>query len=317
MSLRYLKKIGKFFPIIGIILLFYIITNIGFEKISSTFLLIPLNYWFFSFLPFFPILFLTIYKWQYMGKKQKMFFDLKFLIKIFFINKFYLNVIPGGFGRYIKILYLKKKSKSSIEKCITFSIIDYVTGILVGLALAIIGSYYLIDYSPEIISFFIVFFIFFIILFFIFMKQSGGSTFYKIFIRSFIPNKYRLKFDKSVESLYEDIPKFNDMIIPFFIEFIIWLLFGIQVYFIALSFSINIPFILFILIQVISSVLAAILTVSIGGLGIREGLFVYLMSSFGINIEIAFVISISGYIIKALIPSLIGIFFSINKKIEI
>jgi len=314
MKLQNLKKIVKFFPIIGIILLVYIIYNIGFAKILSTFLLIPLIYWFLSFLPFFPILLFTIYKWRYIGKKQKMFFDIKFLIKIFFINKFYLNVIPAGFGQYIKISYLKKKSKSSIEKCITFTIIDYITGILVGLTLAIIGSYYLIDYSPEIISFFIVFFIFFIILFFIFMKQSGGNTFYKIFIRSFIPDKYKSKFDKSVESLYEDIPKFSDMAIPFFIEFIIWILFGIQVYIISLFFSINIPFILFILIHVISSVSAAILTVSIGGLGVREGLFVYLMSLIGINVEIAFVISISGYIVKSLIPSLIGIFFSINKE---
>jgi len=315
MKLMILKKIGKILPIIGIILLIYIINNIGIEKIANTFLLIPIYYWILGILPIFPILVLTAYKWQYIGKKQKMSFDLIFLMKIFFINKFFLNIIPGGFGRYVKIMYLKKKSNASIEKCITFSIIDYVTGIIIGLFLALIGLCVLIESSPEIFPLFLVFFILFIIFFIIFMRKSGGKSFYNIFLRSFIPDKYKIKVDKSVESLYEDIPKFKDMIFPFFIELIIWILVGVQVYIIAQSFSINIPFTMFILIHVISSVSAAILTVSIGGLGVREGVFVYLMLSFGVDKEIAFVISISGYIIKALIPSLVGIFFTLNKKL--
>jgi len=89
---------------------------------------------------------------------------------------------------------------------------------------------------------------------------------------------------------------------------------AIQVYIIAQAFLINITFYEFILISIISVVISNILPISIGGLGIREGAFVFLLSKFGVQSEIAFVISISGFFVKILIPGLIGLIISFRKK---
>ncbi len=83
-----LKNIGKLFPIIGIIIFIYIITDIGIEKIGSAFSSIPLEYFLLALLLFIPRWLLSSYKWYFISKKQKMDFKLFFLSKIFLITLF-------------------------------------------------------------------------------------------------------------------------------------------------------------------------------------------------------------------------------------
>ena len=82
--------------------------------------------------------------------------------------------------------------------------------------------------------------------------------------------------------------------------------------------KINIPvidYITFVLISIISVVATGILPISVGGLGVREGTFVVLMATIaGVSHEIAFVISLSGYLVKNLIPALIGMIISFKKE---
>jgi uncharacterized protein (TIRG00374 family) len=240
-------------------------------------------------------------------------------MKIFLIGTFYGNVTPGGIGSYIRILYFRKKSGASIEKCITNTVLDATTGFIVGFFIALIGSIVLIDIFPGLFPIILLFLIFYTLAFVFFMRKSGGRKFFRFFIRPFIPGKFKDRFDKSVESLYEDIPRLRDIIIPFIIEIGIWIIITFQVYIIALAFPADMPlsFLMFFLLSVISVVAVSILPISFGGLGVREGSFIYLLFAFGVKQEIAFVISLSGYIVKMLIPAFIGMFLSLKKENKI
>ena len=99
-----------------------------------------------------------------------------------------------------------------------------------------------------------------------------------------------------------------------FYELIIWFLLAFQVYIIALAFSINISFTLFFLIHTISVVIISILPISVGGLGVREGTLVLLLGLFGVAPDVSFVISLSGFVIKMLIPGIVGMFLSFKKE---
>jgi uncharacterized protein (TIRG00374 family) len=308
------KKLSKFLPIIGIILFIYIVTDIGIEKISNTFSLIPIHFYILASLPFILTLILGTYKWKYICDKQKIDLEIPYLIKLYLINAFYVTIIPAGLGGYIKIFYLRKKSKASIEKCITNTLIDITTGAIIGFFLALIGSIVIIETSPEFFPIILVFFILNLTAFLVFMKRGGGKRFFKIFIKPLIPRKYKERIDKSFESLYVDIPRIRDTIIPFLIEIAIWTIAAFQVYIIAQAFSINIPFHMFLLIHTMSVVIIVILPISIGGLGVREGLFVYLLGSlYGIPPYISVVISLSGYIVKRLIPAITGMILTFKK----
>lgn len=310
-----LKKVGKFVPVIGVILFIYLIINIGIEKIANTFILIPIQYYILAFLPFFLRLLLYTLKWQYICKKQKMDFSLIYLMKIFLISMFYGNVTPAGIGWHIRIFYLRKKSKASIEKCLANSIIDSELGFVTGMFLALIGSLVLFESLPVLFPIILVYFILHVNILILFIKKGGGSKIFKIFIRPLIPKKYKEKVDQSVESLYEDIPRLRDLLPPFLIEVAIWTLAGTQVYIIAQAFSINVPYITLVFIHIIAVIATGILPIAVGGLGVREGAFVFILySSFGVAPQIAFVISLSGYLVKMLIPSMIGLGLSFKRN---
>ena len=145
------------------------------------------------------------------------------------------------------------------------------------------------------------------------MKKERGDRFFRIFLRPFIPNRFREKIDKSVESLYEDLPRFRDLPIPILIETLTWIIAGSQVYILAQAFSIDIPYVTFVLIAIISTI-AATLPISIGGLGVREGTLVLLLSAYGVQPETAFAISLGGFIVKTLVPGIIGGSLSLTNK---
>jgi uncharacterized protein (TIRG00374 family) len=144
------------------------------------------------------------------------------------------------------------------------------------------------------------------------MKEKRGNLLYLLFIKPLIPKKFRYKIDKSVELLYEDLPNYKDIIIPFLIGLGIWIIFGLQVYIIAYSFSIDVPVISFILIYYIS-LIVGLLPISVGGLGLREGILVVILLLFGVPPATTFVISLCSHIIGNIIPGFIGGFILIRK----
>ena len=309
-----LKKIGKFIPILGAALFIYIIYNIGVDKIANVFVTIQIQFFILALLIVFLRVFVYTYKWSYICNKMKLTISYLELLKLYLIGIFYANLTPGGLGIHFRLFYLRKKTNASIGKCLANSIIDLETAFIIGLFIGLIGAIILIDFYPGLFPIILLFLLIHVAILVIFMKKSGGSRFFKIFIRPFIPKKYREGIDESVELLYEDMPRLRDMFIPFLIDIIIWVIIGTQVYIIALGFSVNIPYLTFLILHAISVVAIGIIPISIGGLGVREGIFVFLLLPFGVEPEVAFVISLSGYIVKALIPAIFGMFFSLKEK---
>jgi uncharacterized protein (TIRG00374 family) len=310
------KKIWKFVPIIGLILFIYILISIGVDKIASTFILIPLHIYVLATLPMIIRVLIYGYKWQYISKKQKIDLSFLFCLKITLVCLFYSLVTPGGLGYHIRIFYLQKKAKIPIEKCITNSLIDSVTGSFIGFSFAIIGSVVLFNYFPGMLPIFVILLIINILGFSLFIRKKSGSKFFNILIKPLIPKKYRERFDKSINSFYEDIPRVRDLIVPLLIEVVNWIIIASEVYIIGLAFSIDsfISYPVFILVVTISIMVIGIIPITIGGLGIREGALVVLLLAFGVKQEVAFVISIAGLIVRLLIPAILGMIIAFKEN---
>lgn len=306
-------KIRNLIPIIGVILLIYIIIDIGLENIVHSLLLISPIYFFIALFLIIPRVLLAAYKWLIICRKQKMDFHLFYIIKIFLINVFYGFITPASIGGFISIYYIKKKANVKWEKSITNSLLDGSTELIAGLSLALIGSIILIEHYPSIFPTILFVFLLNTILFIILLNKEKGELLFRVLIRRFIPEKLKTKVDESIEAFYEDIPRLKDLIIPLILEYVVWIIMGAQVYIIALGFSINIPFYQFILIYMISFI-AGIIPISIGGLGVREGTLVLLLLKFDVAPDVSFVISLIGYLLTNLIPGIIGWGLSINLK---
>lgn len=306
-------KISRILPVIGIIIFIYIIVDIGIEKIVDSFFSIPLIFILVASVFILPRVFLGSLKWWYICRKQNMDVSLVYIIRIFLISLFYGIITPASIGSMMSIYYIKEKTGESWEKCITNSLLDVASEFIILLFLALIGSIFIFEFYPGVFYTLLVIFIIFIVVFFVLMKKQQGSWLFRIVLQPLLPDKIKSLVDNSLESLYEDIPTLSDMIFPFAIGLLLWILNGVQVYIIAQAFSINIPYHVFIFIFIIS-VLAGLLPVSIGGLGIREGAFVALLLIFGVQPEVTFVISLSSFFLSTMIPGIAGGILSITSK---
>ena len=139
----------KIIPIIGFIILIYILINIDLEKILMDFLKINPIYLFLSIFSITPIILLLNYQWQILLKKQKIKVTYLYSLKNIFIGYFYGFISPGGYGAYARIFYLKNESKTSLQKCfsnvILLNTIDYISLLILG----IFGSIILLNRSGD------------------------------------------------------------------------------------------------------------------------------------------------------------------------
>lgn len=310
MKTNILKHATRIVPIIGIILFGYIIYNIGIEKILFSFTKIYWYYYAIALLIFLPKLALSTIKWKYICDKQKIVIKKLQLLQLFLIGLFFGSVTPGGIGLHIRIYYLKQQSKASFEKCLTNSFIDGTLTILSGVFLATLGTILLFSKFSSFLPIILIFFIIYLAVFLFFMEKRRGSGFFNFIIRPLIPKKYQTNIDNYLDLMYEDLPRLRDTIIPFLFDITIWIISATQVYILALSFNIPVSYGEFILISIISVVVVSIIPISIGGLGVREGLFVVMLGAYGVAYEVAFVLSLAGFIVTALIPGLIGLLTS-------
>jgi uncharacterized protein (TIRG00374 family) len=228
---------------------------------------------------------------------------------------FYGSITPGGIGYYIRIFYLQKKCKTTIEKSITNSLIDSTTGFIGGLLLSLLGSFLIIKQFPALFPSFLIAVLFYLTTFSFFLKKERSNKLVDLLIKPFIPQKYKTKLDQSLDSLYQDIPSLSKMPLVIVYELFIWVLGALQVWIIALSFSLNIPLHIFLLMSIISATVGA-LPITIGGLGVREGIFVVLLAAYGVPSETAFVIALTGFLVKKLLPGLLGLPLSFKYHIK-
>ena len=310
-----ISKLSKLLPIIGIAILVYIIVDIGAEKIVNAFISIPPLYYIAASLLLIPRSILYVYKWKFLCKQQKMDFSFWYLLKIYMIATCYGTITPSGIGYNIRIYYLKEKIKTTWEKCIANSLIDATTGFISALFLALVGTIVLLEYLPGFFTIMLPAFIFYLIIFIVLMKKERGSKIFDRLIKPLIPARFKEKLGKSIDFLYEDLPPLKYAILLIFLEGIINIIAATQGYIIALAFSINVPYAQFILISIISSIAAA-LPITVGGLGIREGAAMVMFSIYGMQPEVAFTISLSGYFVKQIVPSVVGWVISIKEPIK-
>jgi len=315
----------KLLPIIGIIILIYIITTLDLNKIYEVFLSIDPLYSFFCFFAIVPIVILTNIQWQILLKKQKIKVSFFYSLKNIFIGYFYGFISPGGLGAYTRALYLEQESKSPLPKCLSNIIIFNTTNYISSLFLGVIGAIILSSIFPYLFVFIIILIIIIVsMLLFLLKKEKSKIFFTKIIkIRIFATVKDRLI--NSLDSFYEDIPRFKDIIIIFIISIISWFISTAELFFISKLFNIEISFFYFIFIIIVAEFIASI-PISIYGLGTREVTLITIFSFFGVVPENILSLSLFWFVIIWLFPSIIGAFvtytetkkfnkFSLNEKI--
>ena len=300
-----LKRLKMALPLIGIGIFVYIVQDIGPEKIYEALMNIDPVLMAISFLIFFPRITLSTYKWQLVAKTQGIEVGLPTMIQINIIGLFYGTITPSGLGDWMRIFYLKEESGDCFGKCTSNVIIDQFIELFSLFILALFGSLLIIEYFPGILVALLCCGAFFAFIIFLFEEKKRGKRLLKMVYDIFVPERLKQTVAAEFDAFYHGIPPLTKLVIPFLIAVFCYALFFVQIYIVALSFSIDIPLLEFILVYAIAS-LIGLIPVTVSGLGTREGTLIHLLAIYGIAEQDAVAISLAGYVITYLLPSIMG-----------
>jgi uncharacterized protein (TIRG00374 family) len=307
---KIISLIKKFITLIGILILTYLILDIGVEDITNTFLSISPIYLIFAILLTIPRVLVRGYAWQIILKKHKIKMSYIDTIKIFLIGYFYASITPGYAGHLIRVPYLKEKTNEPLGKLTTNTFIETITHTLSLYGMMSLGAILIISEFPEIFPITIIFVSASIAVYIILIKRERGEKIFHFLVKYLIPKKHKISLTKFVDSFYNDFPRLRDLAVPFFLGIITWIIIFSQIYIIGLSLGIDVLYHYFILLYAIANVVSFI-PITFSGFGTRDVTVVALLSIFDVQPATAITISISGHIITDLLTGLYGLIISI------
>jgi len=319
LNYRLIKILKKILPLIGISIFFYLIISIGPGKILSTFLEIP-SFIFILIAAFIIIrILLNNYIWQLILRKQKISIGYIKSLKILLIGSFYGYITPGGFGTFAKVLYLKEETKEPTGKLFINLFAKSAIDALSYYLIIIVAAFIFVKQYPETFLLVLLYVSFSTSLFLYFVKKERGEKTFNLLIKYFVPKKLKDYLTRLSKTFYNDFPRIRDFILPFILCVFVQIIIYTQLYIVALSLEIEIPFLIFIVLYTIASIIA-IIPISIGGLGTRETALVLLFTPFGVAADKIVALSLANYILSVLLLGLSGFILALmyarnNKKL--
>jgi len=307
-------KIRKFLPIIGLLIFAYLIHKVGFHNIVDSFR--EINPFYFI-LFFFAIILFTImqtYKWAILVKNQGINVSFKDLLEMRFIGEFYNFLIPGRFGSLIRIIYLRDKTKKNIGEVSSNIIVDKIIDTFVVFLLAAIGAILLAKQFSDLYWQVGLGFVLLLILILFFKSQKRSKLIFKIIYKFFIPKNLKHKAEESYELFFKSLPSMKSLIWPVSFGLVTWVVNFSAMYILAIAFHLNIPYIYFVTMFPIATIVTLI-PITISGLGTRELALIALFSVFSISAADVIALSLTSYILTILL-SLIGLYFSFKLDLK-
>ena len=300
-------KIRKILPWIGIAIFIILLFRLNISSIINEIKNSNLFFLLVAVLFMLITLFTQTFKWFVIARVQRI--EVPYL-KAFVINlisDFYGFITPSRIGNIIRADYLKEYNKNKLGGGVSNYILDKILDICSLVFLAMIFSFIFRNWISINYFYYAVVLMGFLIAGLVIIRDEKKMRFFfGIFYRKLVPEKIKSKIKGGVSSFYENMPKKRYFILFFVVNLLNWVVIYLPTYFIGLSLGINLPFIYYLAILPVATLVAQI-PITISGLGTREATMIGLFGIFGIEATKVFSMSIIGIFI-GLIPLLIGSF---------
>jgi len=308
----FMKKATKLLPFIGICIMIYLILRTGPGLILETFLTVNVKFLFPAFFLFFLYLIIQNYKWGYLAKKQGIRLGFWTMLKIYLIGAFYGLITPGRIGNFIRIRYLKKRTGKGTGECGVSVIIDKVLDFAALFGLAVIGIISVANFiSIEMFAIITAIFLTFFFSLLVFACKKTSWRIVRIFWRLFVPARMKTRTKDAFNTFYDNLLEWRQLLLPFGLTLIGWLVLYSSTYTIALSLDINVPYTAFVTMLPVAT-LIGLIPITVGGWGTREAALVLLFSIFGVGSEAVIVMSIMAATLSYVITAVFGIAFAFS-----
>ena len=276
-------KITKYLGLIGIILLFYIISKVNLNQVIT--IISSANPFFIvlSMVMLFFAIILRSLRWKIIINATGFAIPLKDCSIIWLKGYFLGGVTPGRVGDLFRAKFLTDKMGISLGKSLLTAVIDRLLDILVISGLSILGILLIAQlFGIEIFSLrnlFVLLVISGVCLYIITSRKLTAkisSPLFNLFVPSKFKEKTKINFDEFYKGLELLKERKQHLFASILVTILSWLVVGIGCYLIALSLSLNISY-WYLLISIAISSSIALLPISISGLGTREATFIFLI----------------------------------------
>ncbi len=311
------KKIRKFIPILGVGLFVYLLIKLDLVKIVQQIGKVNLFYILLAFIITFVFFIFQTIKWYVIARKQKIAIPFGAAFKVNLISTFYGLVTPSKIGSIMRIDYLNRYGGNT-GKGVSNFVIDKVLDVTSLFVLTVVFGFLFYKSLISNTSWYFIFGIFgmIMILSLVLYRKESSKRVLKFVHRLFIPKKMKERSIELFESFYEDMPSLGFLLLVFIINLANWAVDYIAIYFMALSLGIQINYIPFLVVMIISTLVAQI-PVTINGLGTREITLVKLfgLPLFGsIDSVRVFSMSVLNIIITNIVPAIFAIILLLGKE---
>lgn len=313
--MKLIRLLKRLIPLIGFLILFYLILEIGLDKILDSFLKLSPIAIILSAILTFPRLIVRNIAWQMICKKHKLRINFWDSLKFLLIGYLYAVVTPSYVGHLVRIPYIKEVTKEPSGKIFTNILIEVILRSFSLYILMLAGAALLFRKQPEILYVVSIYVAIALSIYWFFSNPKRGKIALKILAKIF-PKKRRDFAIYVIETFYKDFPEIKSLILPLILGGVTWLIAILQLYIIALSLDIEIPFHIFLVIYPLANA-AGFIPISSGGIGTREAVVVFLLSFFNISPERSLVLSLCGFFITDVLTGMYGFVISILEGYKI
>jgi len=293
----------------------------NFIDVTSAFRNSGVNYGFItlSLVTYWIGIYFIVLRWRILMHTQKISASQSFLLGSYLVGCFFNNFLPTSIGGDIYRIYDSSKLKnSSAMKAGSIILMDRFIGVMTMviylvfvLAIGFVGTSHIEPVlgkwkvSNQLLSILIIIlFILAVLTIFIMLFPD----FFKL-NRLFRKTRFLHKWGDKFRQIYNAFREFRKSKVIFFISIVISLVlqfaFILNCYYLGRAFGILQPSLIgFIFVTQISGILSMI-PISVGGIGVREGSFVILLSALGAQKDIATIVSLA-LLVVILIPGIAG-----------
>lgn len=284
-------------------LLAFLLTQVGWQQTLETLGRARFPYLAAAFVLYLVGIVVRAYRWQILLSALRIDIPLTKLTALYFIGTFFNNILPTGIGGdVVRVYRLSKQSKRPIESVGTV-LLDRATGLLVLFLIALMAlvfSYQLI--APNVAA---------AILLLCLGSWAGlGLVLRRDWLERWGLLRIMAKI-KRIREIYESVYACGLKAIggALAISFVFNVLLITVNYLIALSLGVEIPLWYFLLFVPIISFLL-VLPISLSGLGVREGGYVYLFAQAGVPAPLALAMSLLFYALNVATGLIGGVLYA-------
>jgi hypothetical protein len=312
-----MKKIKKYFKIIGLALFIYIIYKIDLSQLFGALKNVNFIYLFLAFFLWLSTIIVKTIRWKVLT--DTFFCNLKFknLLLIFSKGLFLGIITPAKIGEFYLIKYLSDNSGISIGKSTWSVVLERAISFLFDIVASCVAFIILAFYMDMGVSFIAVSFLLAIIIFYLIFSKDRVKEILNFFLKIFIPKSFISKTSSPVDDFFEEMKKIKISLVLKLLgyDFIVFLIMVFGHFFLSLSINLSIPLWYFFLIVPVVSIITMI-PVSVQGIGSREVSFMYFFTRFEIFPAQAVAFSLLVLFVSTLtgVPGLIVYLLNKNKK---